>query len=111
MEGAQSQVPWNKLEKMFKLQKIYEYADEQTKERGLNPVMNASLKSMLKERLNRKQFQKSKDVGYDKDNNRITSIPCLCFHDDTFSFKSVDNKSPLSNLAPKNKTIRTRPIS
>jgi len=105
MEGHES-VPWNKLEKTFKLNKLYEYVDRSTQEHGLSADTAAALKTVLKEKLNRKQLQKSKDVGYDKVAGCITVIPTIVFEGAQFSFVYSDAVSPLSSLAPKNKTIK-----
>jgi hypothetical protein len=102
-------VPWNKLEKTYKLQKLYDFADLCADEHCLDTATRASLKTMLKERLNRKQLQKSKDVGYDKDRAVITEMTSLVLKDGSFSFKSSENASPLLSLAPKNKTIKQPP--
>ena len=99
-------VPWNKLEKTFKLNKLYEYVDRCATEHSLNAETVTALRSALKEKLTRKQLQKAKDVGYDKVAGCITVISILQFSGGAFSFKNLDAVSPMHSLAPKNKTVR-----
>ena len=99
-------LPWNKLEKTFKANKLNEFVTAVAeKHRFSNDTSNA-LKTVLKEKLNRKQLQKRKEVVYDQVAGEITDIPCLIFSENAFSFKQSDTVSPLTSLAPKNKTIR-----
>jgi len=109
MEGHES-VAWNKLEKTFKLNKLYEYVDRCAEKHHLSVDTANALKVVLKEKLNRKQLQKSKDVGYDKVAGCITEIPIIVFEGTQFSFAHSDTVSPLSSLAPKNKTYK-RPVA
>ncbi len=100
-------LPWNKLEKTFKLKKLYEFAERCAPEHGLSPTETAALKTAFKERINRKQLQKAKDVSYDKQTGNVDHIGVLLFHKEGgFSFKNMDNASPLTSLAPKNKTVK-----
>ena len=109
MEGHES-LAWNKLEKTFKLNKLYEYVDRCTEKHGLSADTASALKVILKEKLNRKLLQKSKDVGYDKVAGCITEISTIVFEGSQFSFAYSDTVSPLSSLAPKNRTYK-RPIA
>lgn len=103
---------WNKLEKTFKLKKLYEYADSCGVEKTLAPETVADLKKALRERVNRKQLQKTKDVCYNKEEGRVTAIAILHFHEGSFSFRNADAVSPLLSLAPKNKnkTVKKHPL-
>jgi hypothetical protein len=103
---------WNKLEKTFKLKKLYEYADSCAVEKALAPETVADLKKALRERVNRKQLQKTKDVCYNKEEGRVTAIAILHFHEGSFSFRNTDAVSPLLSLAPKNKnkTVKKHPL-
>jgi hypothetical protein len=105
-----SNLAWNKLEKTFKLKKLYEYADACAEEKGLSPETVADLKKALRERVNRKQLQKSKDVCYNKEEGKVTAIAILHFNTGAFSFRNMDAVSPLLSLAPKNKTIKKVPL-
>ena len=105
-----SNLAWNKLEKTFKLKKLYEYADACAEEKGLSPETVTDLKKALRERVNRKQLQKSKDVCYNKEEGKVTAIAILHFNAGAFSFRNMDAVSPLLSLAPKNKTIKKVPL-
>ena len=105
-------LPWNKLEKTFKLKKLYEYADTCGQVKMLSQDTIAELKKALRERVNRKQLQKTKDVCYNKEEGKVTTIGILHFHEDSFSFRNTDAVSPLLSLAPKNKnkTVKKHPL-
>ena len=104
-------LPWNKLEKTFKSNKLNEFVDKVGETNNFSKDTSAALKIVLREKLNRKQLQKSKDVVYDLVAGEITNIPCLLFSENAFSFKQTDAASPLTSLAPKNKTIRLKNTS
>lgn len=100
-------LPWNKLEKTFKLKKLYEFAERCAPAHSLSPEETAALKTAFKDRLGRKQLQKAKDVSYDKQTGNVENVSVLLFHPQGgFSFKTTDNASPLTSLAPKNKTVK-----
>ena len=99
---------WNKLEKTFKLSKLYAYADKCAETHGCD---RTALKALLKEKLARKCLQRARDVNYDKASESIQSIPSLTFYGAQFVFKQTDNVSPLLSLAPKRnkKTVKHKP--
>jgi hypothetical protein len=104
---TQDKLAWNKLEKSVKLKKLGAFADAYSKDLELSPGQVGKLKEMLKERLNRKQLQKSTDVAYDKEKGEVTCIESLVVHQDgTFGFRSVNSVSPLASLAPKTRKSR-----
>ena len=103
---------WNKVEKTFKLTKLYDYVDTCVEQNLLLPEHAENLKKHLKEKINRKQLQRSKDVCYDKEHGKVTAIAILQFDSAKgFSFKNIDAVSPLLSLAPKNKTVRKCPLN
>ena len=98
---------WNKLEKTFKLKKLYEFADRSVATNGLSETDVIALKTAFKDRINRKQLQKAKEVNYNKQTGVVEHINVLVFRaEGGFSFKNTDNASPLTALAPKNKTVK-----
>lgn len=99
-------LPWNKLDKSQKLKKLIDFADKYSLDHQLDEKITTDLKTMLKEKLNRKCLQKIKDVNYDKDAELILSIPALIIHNNRYTLKVPDNVSPLHSLAPKNKTVK-----
>jgi hypothetical protein len=107
-----SNLAWNKLEKTFKLKKLYDYADACAEEKGLSQETVADLKKALRERVNRKQLQKTKDVCYNKEEGKVTAVAILHFNEGGFTFRNMDAVSPLLSLAPKNKnkTVKKHPL-
>ena len=100
-------LPWNKLEKTFKLKKLYEFADRSAAANALSETDVAALKLAFKDRINRKQLQKAKEVNYNKQTGVVDAINVMTFRaEGGFSFKNTDNASPLTALAPKNKTVK-----
>jgi hypothetical protein len=98
---------WNKLGKAFQLQKLFEYADRLSDEKGLPEEQRTKLKDALKERLDRKRLQKADDVAYDSKQGTVTRIDCLvCHADGTFGFRNANSVSPLATLAPKTRRLR-----
>ena len=99
-------IQWNKLDKTIKINKLYEYADEYKLVNNLSDDQTVQLKVLLKDKINHKHLQKSKDVVYDIDTGKIKSIPNLTYSEQVFIFKSAERASPLNSLTPKNKTVR-----
>ena len=101
-------LPWNKLDKSTKIKKLNEYAENVGKEKEHSSQVVTDLKTMLKDKMNRKMLQKSKDIVYDKENGIIIEIPNLLFHSETlkYTLRTIENESPLNSLAVKNKTIK-----
>ena len=101
----QEHLPWNKLNKSLKLKRILDYA-EMVKERDqLDEVRLAQLKQMLRDKLERKCLQRTKDVVYNHETEKIESIPTLICVQHKYTLKT-DAVSPLHSLAPKNKTVK-----
>ena len=99
--------PWNKLDKSIKLKKIMEFITEfSSSHNDMTDEKINEIKILLREKIQRKQLQKTKDVIYDINSGKIKHIPALSYVDGQFHFKIIDRASPLNSLAPKNKTIR-----
>ena len=101
---------WNKLEKSIKIVKLYSYADEYSKEKNLTPVQSSLLKSFLKNCLDKKRLECSKDITYSNVEDKIENIPRLNFNNKRFTLKKIDKKG-VSSLAPKTKTIKKKDIN
>ena len=99
-------IAWNKLDKSIKINKLNSFADECKQTYDLNDDQVVQLKLLLKDKINHKHLQKTKDVVYDIDTGIIKSIPNLSYNAPLFIFKSIERASPLNSLTPKNKTIR-----
>lgn len=104
----QEHLPWNKLNKSLKLKRILDYA-EMVKERDqLDDTRLSQLKQMLRDKLDRKCLQRTKDVVYNYETEKIESIPTLICVQQKYTLKT-DAVSPLHSLAPKNKTVKKAP--
>jgi hypothetical protein len=99
-------IVWNKLDKSIKINKLNLFADEYKITHQLSDEQVVQLKVLLKDKINHKHLQKSKDVVYDVNTGIIKSIPNLYYDPPLFIFKSTERASPLNSLTPKNKTIR-----
>lgn len=105
MDDTQSQkLSWNKLNKSLKLKRLIEYATEYSLRENLSDTQQEQLKTMLRDKLDKKYLHRARDVDYNIDEQRIVSIPALVYNQ-KFTLKT-DAVSPLSSLAPKNKTKR-----
>lgn len=104
--------PWCKLDKTTKLKKLAVFTQQYTIENSLSEEETTILSNFFKESLDRKKFQRVKDVIYDKDNGLIKSIPALTYSKPTkhFTLRNMDKRvSTSKSLAPKkSQTIRNK---
>lgn len=102
-------VPWNKLDKATKINKLNAFVDKYCKENKLlsdKPI----LRKYLKECLEKKQLSRVKDVAYDKTKGIITNIPNLTYNKKStkFTIKKSDKRLVTSKaLAPKKPRKKT----
>ena len=101
----QEHLPWNKLNKSLKLKRIMDYADMVKERDQLDDARLSQLKQMLRDKLERKCLQRTKDVIYNHETEKIESIPTLICVQHKYTLKT-DAVSPLHSLAPKNKTVK-----
>ncbi len=104
-----TQKPWNKLEKMYKIQKLNEYAEIFGEKEGLTLDKIEELKDYLLNSLNRKRFQRVKEISYDKEKSVIKSIIGLQINSEKkFTLKQTDHKktSTLKNLPKRRKVTK-----
>jgi hypothetical protein len=94
---------WNKLDRTMKINKLSTYAIRYCLENKSELYNPDSLTIFFKRCLESNKLQKKKDLVYDKDTNEIVVIPSLCFQENEFVLKNVDNKrtSTLKCLTPK----------
>jgi len=96
--------PWSKLDKTIKIKKLLIYAENYKLEKNLDDNEYNNFTIFLKDCLDRKKFQRVKDVIYDKNNGIIKDIPGL-FHNkikNHFTIKNIDKRiSTSKSLAPK----------
>lgn len=97
--------PWAKLDKTSKLLKFNEFANFYCDENNYNNNSDKQmLINMLSSNLDRKKLLKAKEVIYDKELGKITSIPSLIYNTTAkkFTLKRADKRpSTLKSLAPK----------
>ena len=101
---------WNKLNKTTKIKLLYEFAEKHGSVNELTNIQIKSLKSYLKNCLERKQLQNIKDVVYNKEEQVIISIPNLQFKDKKFTLKRNERRpSTLKSLGPiKSKRVKKK---
>lgn len=99
-------LPWNKLNKSLKLKRIMDFANGYSKKEELDEDNTKQLKTMLKDKLERKFLQKVKDVVYNCETEQIEEIPALIFIQNKYTLRA--DTTPLVSLAPKNKTIKKK---
>ena len=99
-------LPWNKLDRYLKLNKIYEFVDEYKEVHQLSDETTLQIRELLKEKINKKLLHKSKDVVYNTELNKIISIPSLTIQNGKYKINCAEAVSPLHSLTPKNKTVK-----
>ena len=99
-----SKKTWGKLGKANKLKKIVDFVDVFSKQQNLSLAKKKELKQYLLTCLHRKKLQRIKDVVYDADTGKITTIPGLVFNKNRFTLRRSDRKTTTSKCtAHKNK--------
>jgi len=96
--------PWSKLDKTLKIKKLLSFAETYAKDKDLTSEEASLLVAFLKDSLDRKKFQRVKDVDYDKTTGEIKDIPAIFYNKPTkhFTLKNTDKRvSTLKSLPPK----------
>jgi hypothetical protein len=101
--------PWCKLDKTIKNKKLIEYVNLYKIENNLDDEESELLISFFKECLDRKKFQRVKDVVYDKSTGLIKEIPALTYIKSTkhFTLKNIDKRITTQKSLPTKKTQGT----
>jgi len=96
---------WNKLNKTMKLQKLYHYAEKYTTDHKYSERELKQLKTFFLDSLERGKLLKTKEVIYNKEQQKIEDIPGLILHPNNhnFTLRVMDTKrvSTLKSLTPK----------
>lgn len=102
--------PWSKLEKIYKIQKLNEFAEEFGEKHSLEKNKIQQLKDYLLLCLNRKRLQRVKDLDYDKTTCKIKDVIGLQMNSDKkFTLKQTDKKtSTLKNLTKPKKNLKKK---
>jgi hypothetical protein len=108
--------PWCKLDKTIKTKKLLDYIEIYKCEHKLDEDECKLLVVFLKDCLDRKRFQRVKDVIYDKTTGVIKDIPALSYtkNNKHFTLKNIDKRvSTLKSLAVKKTqgTIKNKVVS
>tara|TARA_B100001175_G_scaffold172970_1_gene146763 strand:+ start:3575 stop:4114 length:540 start_codon:yes stop_codon:yes gene_type:complete len=110
---ANKKESWSKLDKTQKIKHLYNYTEILKENDELSEEEVEDLKKYLVRCLDRKCLMKTKEVLYDKDNNKILSIPYLIFNQEDRNYilrkddKHVSTiKSLPSDKRGKAKTIK-----
>jgi predicted mannosyl-3-phosphoglycerate phosphatase (HAD superfamily) len=107
--------PWCKLDKTIKTNKLLEYVNLYKVENKLDDEESELLVTFFKDCLDRKRFQRVKDVVYDKTTGLIKEIPALSYTKATkhFTLKNIDKRVSTQKSLPAKKlqsTIKNKPI-
>ena len=107
--------PWCKLDKTLKSKKLLSYVESYAMINNFETDETELMIIFLKECLERKKFQRVKDIIYDKVTGQIKEIPSLVYNKQTkhFTLKHSDKRvSTLKGLPPKkiNGTVRNKHI-
>ena len=92
--------PWNKLDKLIKMQKLNTFAHVYGIKQGYDIE---KLVFFFTDCLEKNKLKKKKDLIYDKDTFEIKSIPSLIFTNGIFTLADMDTKrkSTMKSLTPK----------
>lgn len=107
--------PWCKLDKTIKTKKLIEYVKIYKEENDLDNEECELLITFFKDCLDRKKFQRVKDVIYDKTTGLIKEIPALSYTKTTkhFTLKNIDKRVTTQKSLPAKKlqgTIKNKPV-
>jgi hypothetical protein len=107
--------PWCKLDKTLKTKKLLEYVNLYKVENKLDDEECELLITFFKDCLDRKKFQRVKDVVYDKTSGLIKEIPALSYTKATkhFTLKNIDKRVTTQKSLPAKKTqgtIKNKPL-
>lgn len=102
---------WNKLTKINKKNKLYQYAEKYAMENNYNANDLKMLKLFFLKTLDKGKLNKIKEVNYTVETQEIVSIPGLFFNQTTknFTLRNMDPKhvSTLKSLpSPKNIKVK-----
>ena len=107
--------PWNRLDKTIKIKKLQDFSVRYSNDNKLTSSQSKNLMQYLRNCLDRKRFERVKDINYDTKNQVIKSIPNLILNKTTKKFTLKRNEkrvSTLKSLAPKKKsTNKTKKIN
>ena len=91
-------ISWNKLDNSKKIKYFTSFVDDFSEKNSLSDKEKQEMMKFIKTNLQRRKFQKIKDVIYDKDKQIINSVPSMIFNSTTrkFSLKRSDKKTSIT---------------
>ena len=98
---------WNKLNKIDKVNKLYDFAIDYGKKNELTNNEVNELKKYLKMSLDRKKLQNLKEVSYDKEKGVVTNLIHLQYNKNTKKFTLRNNEKKTSTI----KNLQKKPVS
>ena len=110
--SANKQESWCRLDKTQKIERLNIYAESLKEKYVLSTLEIENLKKYFIKCLDRKNLSKSKEITYDKQNNRITNIPFLIFNEDnrTFILRKDDKHVSTLKSLPSEKKNKVKTI-
>ena len=79
-------VPWSRLQKMQKIDKLMAFCDEHAEKESLTERQKVALRSYLRMALEQRRIHRAKDVDYDRVTGKVISVPGLKYHTSTNKF-------------------------
>ena len=101
---------WNKLDSASKIQKLYEYAENNY---SIEDEINL-LKVFFAECIEKGKLKKVKDVEYDKETGIISGVPGLFYNGNNkrFTIKNMEKRvSTMKSLTPKRMLLKNKSVS
>ena len=109
--NTEKKVSWSRLDRIEKIQKLVEYAEEYCKENKMDDKDLQTMKTYLTAAVNRNRLHKVREVKYNKETGRVESVPQLQYNKLTrkFTLKRSDKRvSTLSSLGAGTNTTRKK---
>jgi len=78
---------WNKMDKTFKIKKLYKYADKYCLKNNCPDNSIKILKNLFKSHLDKKRLTNNKEVEYCKEQQEIINIPNLNYKNKRFTIE------------------------
>lgn len=103
-ESQLNSKPWNKLNKMIKVQKLMEYCEVLKDNHTLSLKEFNKLKKYIVSSIDKKKLLKNKEIEYDIGSMKITNIPNL-----VIVYQNDIKKFTLKNNEKKNSTLKNLP--
>ena len=92
---------WNKMDKTFKIKKLYKYADKFCLKNNCPDNSSKILKNLFKSHLDKKRLTNNKEVEYCKEKQEVLNVPNLNYKNKCFTIERSEKRiSTIKSLAP-----------